>query len=560
MDNTIRDRPAEVRHPLGQFYTPPWVCEFIVRWAVRSGDDVVFDPGTGDGCFITAAYRRLLEFGKSHEEAIRQLYAVDVDHAAVEAVVDALSARGLQHNIFHADFFSIPPPGGIVSVVPKVDAVVGNPPYTRWTEIPEKTRQLIKQQLKDVMKKYRLTPQASRRAEPGIYVYWTMHSASFLKEGGRLGMIISNTWLQTDYGIKFANFLLDHYRIKAVIDFSARLFKDALITTCIILAERESNEEKRKENITAFIHIPGEVETVDIDELLKAIETGQSEKYRMRLVRQGDIPRDKKWINLFFETANVYSHPLMVKLGELFEVSRGNTFWSRWALSHGKRPDPGASEFHYLTPSEVKGYKLGNWAYPNAPPNELIYPAVISAKQVQYFVFTEADWNALYRSDEECYMFIGHMPRDQLPKEVEDYVKKGETQIFTKTKAKQLGGRGKKANETEAAKARARERKYFYGWYDLGGVVYTPIFATRYGRYKTRFIYDRFPVALSDNLIALIPRQELDELRIKALLAYLNSSFVQHYIETSGGVVSSGPIDLTVNTARKMPILDVRRL
>ncbi|MFN3805520.1 MAG: hypothetical protein ACK4SY_10735, partial [Pyrobaculum sp.] len=33
--------PPEERHQLGQFYTPPWVCELIVRWAVRSGDDVV---------------------------------------------------------------------------------------------------------------------------------------------------------------------------------------------------------------------------------------------------------------------------------------------------------------------------------------------------------------------------------------------------------------------------------------------------------------------------------------------------------------------------------------
>ncbi|MFN3805322.1 MAG: hypothetical protein ACK4SY_09715, partial [Pyrobaculum sp.] len=50
------------------------------------------------------------------------------------------------------------------------------------------------------------------------------------------------------------------------------------------------------------------------------------------------------------------------------------------------------------------------------------------------------------------------------------------------------------------------------------------------------------------------------ELQIKALLAYLNSSFVQHYIETNSRPVPSGPVGLEVNVAREMPVLDVRRL
>ncbi|MEM3547310.1 MAG: hypothetical protein QW547_09425, partial [Candidatus Bathyarchaeia archaeon] len=38
---------------------------------------------------------------------------------------------------------------------------------------------------------------------PGIYTYWIMHATRFLKPGGRLGMIISNLWMQTDYGVGF---------------------------------------------------------------------------------------------------------------------------------------------------------------------------------------------------------------------------------------------------------------------------------------------------------------------------------------------------------------------
>lgn len=43
------------------------------------------------------------------------------------------------------------------------------PPYTRWTEIPDETKKLIRQHLGKLMKGYGLTPQVSRGVEPGIY-------------------------------------------------------------------------------------------------------------------------------------------------------------------------------------------------------------------------------------------------------------------------------------------------------------------------------------------------------------------------------------------------------
>ncbi|MFN3805313.1 MAG: hypothetical protein ACK4SY_09670, partial [Pyrobaculum sp.] len=100
----------------------------------------------------------------------------------------------------------------------------------------------------------------------------------------------------------------------------------------------------------------------------------------------------------------------------------------------------------------------------------------------------------------------------------------------------------------------------FYGWYDLGGVIKTPIIAIYQARHKSRFIWCKFPVATYHAIITLAPKNPLDELQIKALLAYLNSSFVQHYIETTGRTVPSGPIALEVSVAREMPVLDVRRL
>lgn len=81
--------PPEERHRLGQFYTPPAICELITKWAIRSPDDIVLDPGVGSGGFLLQAYRRLLKLktGKDvlpapkevHERILNQLYAIDVN-------------------------------------------------------------------------------------------------------------------------------------------------------------------------------------------------------------------------------------------------------------------------------------------------------------------------------------------------------------------------------------------------------------------------------------------------------------------------------------------------
>jgi len=41
-----------------------------------------------------------------------------------------------------------------------------------------------------------------------IYVYFMLHGIKFLKEGGRIGYITSNSWLDVDYGKYLQEFLL----------------------------------------------------------------------------------------------------------------------------------------------------------------------------------------------------------------------------------------------------------------------------------------------------------------------------------------------------------------
>jgi hypothetical protein len=107
------------------------------------------------------------------------------------------------------------------------------------------------------------------------------------------------------------------------------------------------------------------------------------------------------------------------------------------------------------------------------------------------------------------------------PKNVREYIEWGETRCRTQIRGTRGGG--KLCHQAQACQERERQKQYFHGWYDLGGVMYAPILAVRQSRYKTRFIWNKINAVTYDVMIAFIPRDgaKLTETQIKALLAYL---------------------------------------
>ncbi|WP_460024335.1 hypothetical protein [Infirmifilum sp. SLHALR2] len=239
-----------------------------------------------------------------------------------------------------------------------------------------------------------------------------------------------------------------------------------------------------------------------------------------------------------------------VKMSEMFEVSRGNYKFAIWALSSRRIPDVGAKEFFYLNEGKIEKWRLA----------ECAYPALTNARYAKWFTFTEEDWEELRKRSIACYLFICHKPWHELPKGVQDYIKWGETEC--RTQVKETRGGGKICSQALACQERTRHKNLFYGWYDLGGVEDAPILAVYQSRYKTRFILNQKRVVTYHAMIAFIPKPnvKLDERQLKALLAYLNSSFSQLYIESRGRTTGLGLVCLEVSHAREMPVIDPRTL
>jgi len=654
--NALRDLPGIVgyiyegfippleRHQLGQFYTPPAIARLITRWCIRSGDDKVLDGGCGSGTFLIEAYKRLLFlkynkiYGESfpscsenyneHQDILSNLYGVDLNGFAAQLSMLHLMLMEprcpfSKLNIETKDYFSLTREGYSVSF----DAVIGNPPYTRWVEIPEETKSLIEKYIGEYLKDYNLKADLRRGREPGIYVYWVIHaSENLLRKGGRLGMIISNMWLQTDYGIEFGKFLLDNFKVRALIDISYRLF-DALISTVIVLAEEETSKDARNNNEVLLIRIPpidGSLSDKEVerrlDETLKCIERSITPNYEFdktvieeckrqhgiwyKSVRQSDIPINEKWIKLFFEAEDVVrtleNSPLTVRGREWFKPSYGNALYlclSSWGKVRGVR-NLGSKDFFYFSESKIEEWERKVKGFGNAVRQYLV-PAITASRYVKTFKFTHEDWERIRdkgvrgekRKEEGkayAYILVAHEGRENLPQQLQEYIRWGETECKTRIRGTRGGGRI--CSEAEACKAREEAGKpFFYGWYDLGGYIPTPIMAIRQARYHPQFFLATAPFVTYDAIITFIPivkikignyiyepekfneiygniidkinpAIELDEIDVKALLAYLNSTFNWLWIEQNARYIAKGPLGLEVNIAEKMPMLDVKKI
>jgi type I restriction-modification system DNA methylase subunit len=279
--------PEGERHKLGQYYTRSDVVDLIVGFCVRSADDRVLDGSCGAGTFLVRSYvrKKYLSRSKPHGELVNEVYGVDIAKFAAHLSTINLASRDLSHvenypKILHKDFFDVLPGGEYVLAeithraevlggkeihieIPEFfDAVVMNPPYTRQEEmedvLEEEKGKAYKRCIEDwkTMSGYPKDkePKLSRRAS--VYVHFFIHGGSFLKEGGRLGLITSNSWLDVDYGGDLQRFFLENFKIKAVIESKVeRWFEDADINTAITILERCSNPEERGRNVVRFVQL-----------------------------------------------------------------------------------------------------------------------------------------------------------------------------------------------------------------------------------------------------------------------------------------------------------------
>ncbi|NOV20741.1 SAM-dependent DNA methyltransferase [Ensifer adhaerens] len=214
------DTPV-LRKERGAFFTPPAITRFISKWAIRAPDDRVLEPAAGDVAFLVSAVDRLRELAPGRRSC-PMVHGVEIHAHSADVARKRVADAGGEANIQLSDFFAVTPDQAF-------DAVIGNPPYIRYQDFTGEARARAREAA--IRAGISLTGLASSWAA------FTVHSALFLKKGGRLAFVLPAELLSVNYAAPVRKFLFNRFRDVQLVLFDEQVFPEAEADVVLLLAD-----------------------------------------------------------------------------------------------------------------------------------------------------------------------------------------------------------------------------------------------------------------------------------------------------------------------------------
>ena len=570
--------PQVERHNLGQYFTNPDIVDLILRFCLIHEDDKILDPACGAGTFLVRAYqhKKIMNARLSHEKILETLWGNDIAKfpahlSTINLLINDLSVDKNYPNIIQEDFFALRV--GEEGFEPKkwrqarahtlsinerdvmyprwFDAIVGNPPYTRQEEIPEigvDKKILIGNALK--IGEIKLA-EISKRA--GIHAYFFVHGIKFLKNNGYFGFIVSNSWLDVDYGKGLQEFFLKNYKIITIIESKVeRWFEEADINTCIIILQKCNNKKERDENLVRFVYLKKVLRTFippaqdiwekqkdrinEIDKLkqtilahnsfyeneeLRIFPKSQKELWREGYDKETDEYVGSKWgkylraPEIFFKIL-IKAKDKLVPLKEIADV--------RFGIKTG------ANEFFHLTEEEIKrrGIEKEFWMHKDEKGKWVPNYIIKSPRECKSIIVKKEDLK--YR------VLMIHKDKKKLKgTKVLKYIEEGERKEFDKRPT-----------------CASRDK-----WYYLPKIK-APILSKRFVDISFSYFFNPENIYIGDTFFVITPRIKRNTLKI---IIFLNSILGSFLTEIYGRtVMGEGVLLIYGPEIVPMPIIDPKFL
>ncbi|WP_286755832.1 N-6 DNA methylase [Roseivirga sp. UBA838] len=253
------------RKVAGQFATPKKLADLLVRLTVEDKEGVVIDTCCGTGTIINQAYLLKEEYEFNQDEIINSIWASDKHSFPIQLSTLTLAKPnniGKVLNIFRADVidlevgenitFKDPNNGNdIIKQLPSIDYVVSNLPFIKSKEI-----QVLNPNITEINNFiYEQAETATTLSgKSDIFAYIPFYLHKLLSENGKIGLILSNAWLGTDYGEIFLELIQNFYDIETVvISGKGKWFDNAdVVTTFLIAKKRNPNTPIDQDRTISF--------------------------------------------------------------------------------------------------------------------------------------------------------------------------------------------------------------------------------------------------------------------------------------------------------------------
>ncbi len=385
------------QHDRGQHFTNINEVDIVNAFCINKETKFVLDSGCGAGTFIVRAYVMLKRLNPklSHEELLERLWGIEIATFPAFLATMNLSLLNIKTKdnypvIIREDFslikptssanviflnashlFDVKDTGGKTKKVktPIFDVCVGNPPYIRQELIEHKDRWVDLARSEHQLKKV--------NQQSDLYVYYLMHTSSFLKDGGRLGYVVSSSWLDVSFGAGLQKFLLDNFKIITVIDNQkVRSFETASINTVILILEKCSDRDKREKNKIKFVRVfkdydelignSGDTDRVEnlerfVNNIENANKTIKNDNYQIIIKRQFDLEKEStfdgkyengNWGAKYLRSPDIYNKILEIAGNKL------QPLYNFCDVAYGIKT--GANEFFYVKDDTAKVKKMSD--------------------------------------------------------------------------------------------------------------------------------------------------------------------------------------------------------
>lgn len=507
--------PQEARRRLGQFRTPMYIAEFMADWAVQHGDDRVLDPGIGAGVLTAAMYEA--KHAADGQARVDDMWGVDLSELAVVMSSTALkitngegSPNFIQDNFM--DTLAKGQPQRIdqqnPETLPKMDAVVANPPYSRSHELNSDEKNRINR-----IAAAEAVMEISQKAP--MYHYFFVHAAQFLDDGGRMAFVTPARFLETNYGITLRTFLLNHFDIHGMIllDGDIPVFEDADTDPCITFLEK--NDGRESDCTTTFVQAE---EWPDADRLFEAMARdvqGETSYGFVNQVAQQELVAEFNWTE-YINPESVDAIPGLKPFREIADIKRG--------IATGK------NDYFCLTQDEVDKWELDE---------EYLVPLIRRTQGVSDYDLREyEDWQQWLHDGDEAWLLYCYDEDGEPITDVDDPA----LQDFLE--------HGKAVGAADSYLAQNRSP-----WYVVDQRDPASILVTYMSKEGFRFIHNKAGVVSLNNLHNVF-LDGYEDWQVEALLAYLNSSVANEIAKRSGRTYSRGLHKIEPDELKDIPVVD----
>lgn len=342
LENSVKSSKRTV---VGQYTTPEKLAEILVKLTINDLNGLCLDPCCGTGTIP----KTVLDYKNQYisiDDSYKTTWASDKYSFPLQisniSLTDS-SAINIPCRIFQSNVFNLevgqnlqiinPQNGEIMNIsLPEFDTIVSNLPFVNFNREREEQEEYIQKIISEIENDTDI--RGIGRID--LYGFIIITLKKLLKEGGKLGVITSNSWLGTEVGKKFFDVVRWYYNIDAVyISGVGKWFNNADVMATIIIMTKKQISAPSREIETTFGIINKTLEELEDDRLItilanSALQNKELNKDILQLKTYNQIQIDELLnknisMNALFHDIDwlIDIEDNLCELGSLFKTYRG---------------------------------------------------------------------------------------------------------------------------------------------------------------------------------------------------------------------------------------------